>query len=316
MTPDELALALQLAQVSGAAYEKNEDLDPQRCPCKATLSDIRILTAGQHEIDAVLLAVAGDRQIIAFRGTLPPMDIKNLRNPRSVIRDWLNNTNADLAARDGFQGKVHPGFTKSFNGLLQNGLQTAVDEAVTKKLKLQFTGHSKGGALATLAAYHFRKQGLPVDVVMTFGSAQVGDDQFRAEYELLGLRHERFEHAHDIVPSEPEIGVPGVALIPPRPDYRHVGKLRYLNTQGELDSRNDDSALKSERRAERDRRLALLNDMFVGVMGLSEIIPLLADHAIDPFHPDQSVLRKTLAMLGISKLKLTSYAEVLERLCQ
>ena len=82
------------------------------------------------------------------------------------------------------------------------------------------------------------------------------------------------------------------------------------------DSRNDDSALKSERRAERDRRLALLNDMFVGVMGLSEIIPLLADHAIDPFHPDQSVLRKTLAMLGISKLKLTSYAEVLERLCQ
>lgn len=314
MTQEELKLALQLAQVSGAAYEKNADLDPQRCPCKSTLTDIRILTAGEREIDAVLLAVAGDQQIVAFRGTLPPMDVKNLRDPRSVIRDWMNNTNADLAAKDGFKGKVHPGFAESFKGLLKNGLQTAVDEAMTKKLRLQFTGHSKGGALATLAAYHFRKQGIPVEVVMTFGSAQVGDAEFRTEYELLGLRHERFEHAHDIVPSEPEIGVPGIALIPPRPDYRHVGTLRYLNVQGELDSRNEDSDLKSERGAERDRRLALLNDMFVGLMGLSETVPLLADHAIDPFHPDQTVLRKTLALLGVTKLKLTSYAEVLERL--
>lgn len=310
MTNDDLKLAYQLAQASGAAYEKNETLNPTRCPWPSTLTEVQIVTAGKREIDAVLLGVANDRQIVAFRGTLPPMDLKNLRDPRSILRDWWNNTNADLSNRKEFKGSVHPGFADSFLGLVEAGLQAAIENAVQKKLKLQFTGHSKGGALATLAAYYFRKQGHPIDVVMTFGSAQVGDDTFRTDYESLSLRHERFEHGHDLVPYEPEIGVPGTALIPARPDYRHVGNLRYLNHRGELDSRNN-ADIEAERRRELDRRLALLNDMFVGLMHLGDTISLIADHAIDPFHPDQSLLRKGLALTGVTKLELTSYVEVL-----
>lgn len=70
--------------------------------------------------------------------------------------------------------------------------------------KLVLSGHSLGGALAMLGAYHFAKRRLcPIHAVVTFGAPKVGAEEFRQAYEnpVLGLKDRtlRLEAADDLV---------------------------------------------------------------------------------------------------------------------
>jgi predicted lipase len=66
------------------------------------------------------------------------------------------------------------------------------------------TGHSLGGALATLAALDLRiSLGLPDVRVVSFGSPRVGNDIFSKWFEEEIGPHWRFTHNRDIVPSVP-----------------------------------------------------------------------------------------------------------------
>eukprot|EP00198_Chlamydomonas_reinhardtii_P003239 XP_001692575.1 predicted protein [Chlamydomonas reinhardtii] len=72
------------------------------------------------------------------------------------------------------------------------------------------TGHSLGGALATLSALDLVvNQGLTIGGVYTFGSPRVGDDRFRIMYEQSGLANVtwRFVHRKDAIPQVPPKGV-------------------------------------------------------------------------------------------------------------
>jgi hypothetical protein len=67
--------------------------------------------------------------------------------------------------------------------------------------QLWITGHSKGGAIAALAAVRLQAEGVTPRIV-TFGAPKVGDEDFAAAYDAR-FTHTRYEYADDIVPHLP-----------------------------------------------------------------------------------------------------------------
>lgn len=76
--------------------------------------------------------------------------------------------------------------------------------------KLVITGHSLGGAVATLAAAVFRKQGLEL-TLYTFGSPRVGNEAL-AKYISASGTNFRVTHLNDPVPRLPPLTL----------GYRHI----------------------------------------------------------------------------------------------
>jgi hypothetical protein len=215
------------------------------------------LVGGPREIDACLVGEIADGVVVAFRGTLP-LDIH--RAP--TLFDWLNDFNADPVKADGFPGHVHSGFLLALIALAPRLTVELARQRVgpLAAKPLLVTGHSKGGAVAALAAWQLQAGGIPVKVV-TFAGAKAGDADFRTAYDAK-VDHTRYEYNNDIVPhlppsqdgflrvltSLPVVGARFQGL--KRFDYEPVGVLRYIDQSGRL---HDDEPML---RVERDLTLA------------------------------------------------------------
>ena len=152
--------------------------------------------AGQDAIDAVLVGSVAEGTVVAFRGTIPPGDAAF--TGFQVLLDWMQDFEATLTQAPGVPGLVHEGFWEALEALWAPLLA----EARRRGGPLLITGHSKGGAMATLAAWRFAAEGLPVASVLTFGSPRAGDGDFVAAFDRK-LRQARFEFGDDIVPHLP-----------------------------------------------------------------------------------------------------------------
>jgi hypothetical protein len=235
-----------------------------------------IVDGGPREIDACLVGEIQDGLVVAFRGTLP-FNIHQI----SSIRDWINDFEANPIRADGFPGFVHEGFFSALSVLIP-AIETQLQQQRIGSLAdkpLLITGHSKGGAVAGLAAWKF--QGIdrvPVKVV-TFAAAKPADASFRAAYTQAGIDHARYEYSNDIVPHVPLSNGGFVDILnvfpPMRPlfdglerfDYQPVGVLRYINQLGQI---QDDEPLL---RHQRDARLVA--DLLTG-----HFAQIGSDHAI------------------------------------
>jgi len=104
------------------------------------------------------------------------------------------------------------------------------------------TGHSLGGALATLAAARLCDAKYPLNVVYTFGSPRVGNPDFCTAYQPT---HYRFVNNDDIVPRVPAdkllaLNRELLAFLKHPLDagkhftYGHTGKLKYFDHDGKL----------------------------------------------------------------------------------
>jgi len=225
-----------------------------------------VYTAGLDGIDGCLVGQIEDGLILAFRGTIP----FDLESPPSV-QDWVSDFHAVPISVTGFPGAVHAGFS---------GALTALWPDITAELQRQsagappgrpllITGHSKGGAMAALAAWALKAiAGTPPLKVVTFAAAKPGDANFRAAYQAAGIDHIRYEYNIDIVPHLPlsDGGFLDVLAKFPltalpwfhdlftdmeRFDYQPVGTLQYIEGNGQI---VDDSP---QLRAQRDQTLAV-----------------------------------------------------------
>ena len=132
-----------------------------------------------------------DVTIIAFRGT-------------SNMPNWAQNFDvAQTSILAGSSAKVHEGFKKAFlDNVYQATASTCrIRDAVDcrtwsmRDFLLQYhdqeshllvTGHSLGGAIATVCAYYLHTaEQWPVSAVVTFASPRVGNEQFVREYSRL-----------------------------------------------------------------------------------------------------------------------------------
>ncbi len=219
-----------------------------------------VVRQGPLEIDACLVGEIEDGIVVAFRGTLP----FNIHQITSLL-DWINDFEADPVTVANFPGAVHQGFLDALN-LLHPGIETQLQQQRTGSLAqkpLLVTGHSKGGAIAGLAAWKFQQiDQIPVKVV-TFAAAKPADADFRAAYIQAGIDHVRYEYNNDIVPHVPLSDGGFVDILKAIPfvsanfdgiarfDYQPVGILRYINQLGQIE--DDSPGL----RATRDASLVL-----------------------------------------------------------
>jgi hypothetical protein len=158
--------------------------------------------------------------IVAFRGTLP-----------TSLPNWLTDFEPTLVPlTEGSEptcvASVHCGFRRAAQALLGDrsqsegsGLRAYLASRLAKNpgLRLWFTGHSLGAALATLAAYEMGN----VQALYTFGSPRVGDGRFAELFAEADIPHYRVVHHDDVVPHVP-------ISLPPVFGYEHVGDLKYI----------------------------------------------------------------------------------------
>ena len=152
--------------------------------------------------------------VVAFRGTLPP----SATDPDSWL-DWLQNFFAIPASSPSgpnqVPGQVHSGFFNATTSIIQqvHNLVLALDPAGDAPVFV--TGHSKGGAMATIGAYLLSQdRGVPnVQPVITIASPRPGDVNFQTGFEAV-MSQTRYENDRDLVP-----------LVPPPLDF--IGRMTH-----------------------------------------------------------------------------------------
>ncbi len=179
--------------------------------------------------------------VVACRGTEP--------------NEW-NDIKADADAVSvvtGALGRVHRGFNQEVDDLWP----MLEDALVENRKTLWFTGHSLGGAMATICAgrcYLSEIESMP-QALFTYGSPRVGDKRF---VNFVELNHKRWVNNNDIVTRVP----------PAWMGYRHAGQEMYLNRNGQLQQ------LKGWK-----KNLDRVRGMLRGVLDFR--IDAFSDHSID-----------------------------------
>lgn len=161
----------------------------------------------EHEKSGTQAFVAhnSDFVIVCFRGT--EMDRRDILTDLKIR--LVNNS---------YGGKVHQGFKQALDSVWEDMYDylDIITDFGSSKIKVWFTGHSLGGALATLAAARYAKpQG-----IYTMASPRCGDKQF---CNLVPKNHWRFVHNNDVV-----------CMLPPAIAYRHAGHLVHIDDQGHV----------------------------------------------------------------------------------
>ena len=132
--------------------------------------------------------------------------------------DWIDNINA--FARAELFGEFHRGFWNSTEDIWAEMYATYKELMSQKKRSLFITGHSLGGAMATIAAAKLVHRDLPFISVYTFGQPRVMTRStariFNAECKS---RFYRFQNNNDIVTRVP------ARLM----GYSHVGNCIYIS---------------------------------------------------------------------------------------
>jgi hypothetical protein len=233
--------------------------------------------AGPDRIDAALVGETDSEIIVAFRGTLPP----NYVDEGEAGLDWLDDFDALLVPDPGIPGNVHQGFLSSLDAVWGDiGPAVHALVAASPAKPVYVTGHSKGGAVANLAAMRL-KPALPDATplaVVTFAAARAGDQDFANAYAAAITRSDRYEYADDIVPHIPpsdafadifqDVPIVENKLAQWKLGYVSVGTLHFFDWEGGIDT---DSALL------RLRRLTALGQLVIKSGGLTIIA---GDHSI------------------------------------
>lgn len=158
-------------------------------------------------------------------------------------------------------------------------------QARTKGKPLYVTGHSKGGAMANIAATRFVAAGIK-PYVCTFEAARAGDPAFAEGYAKLVANAVRYEFQDDIVPHLPPSeafrtlfrALPDFAakfdqmqaqMAGAFPNYVSVGDLHFVDWQNQIVP--DNAALEAQ-------RIAHLLTLIVEINGEK----IINDHSIGP----------------------------------
>ena len=145
------------------------------------------------------VTIYNEMLLICFRGTESTTDILKDLN---IIRTEFNIPNYNKK-----QLYVHGGFYSQFNDVhefINKDILEYLDNDKYKTKTILFTGHSLGGALATLGACYFGVVYPSILVnCVTFGSPRVGCNQFIKVFAEHCNNSYRFVNENDPVPSFP-----------------------------------------------------------------------------------------------------------------
>jgi len=138
------------------------------------------------------------------------------------LTDWMYDLNIcphlmsrDVIVHSGFYRQLHDG---GIYDDIRNTLRAALLRHPTYTICT--TGHSLGGALATLFAYEYSTEYTQPVTVITFGSPKIGNEAFHRSFSTSQhLKHYRVAVSSDTITALP-------------PFYHHVGILITLSDDG------------------------------------------------------------------------------------
>ena len=207
-----------MATLAKLVYEKKDEdhSAPDETKILRRLRDLDpafedVVPFDKHSSQAMLVKHA-HYAVATFRGT-------------DELADWWDNL--DAISAPGPLGSVHRGFQDALMDVwpaMRAQLQKF--RKASPGLPLWLTGHSLGGAMATLAAAELIAQDRPFYGGYTFGQPRCGDRSFARTFNIEAKdRFFRFQNNNDIVTRAPA-RIMG---------YSHVGQYIYITSDGELD---------------------------------------------------------------------------------
>ena len=206
-----VANAAMMAELARAVYLSNDEGAPD---AEAILEELQAGDGGFQGVwpfdmrsSQACVVVHEDFICAAFRGT-------------NELADWRDNV--QVGKVKGPFGRVHRGFQSA---LMDVWPAMRARLANYPQRPLWLTGHSLGGAMATLAAAQLADADESFIGVYTFGSPRCGGKKFSRVYEIeAGARSHRVHNNSDIVTRFPTRQM----------NYRHVGRLAYITESGEI----------------------------------------------------------------------------------
>jgi hypothetical protein len=176
------------------------------------------------------VAARADVVVVAFRGS-------------TELIDWMGDFNFPQydGAEHGLPGRVHRGFADALDAAWP-ALQTLIEASVDRHQPVWVTGHSLGGAEATMTAVRLATLGVTPGPLYTFGAPRAGNGDFaRAADMLLGRAVYRVVNESDLVPRLPPSAAAADGASPIVPfaggvaaswlrdlDYLHPGQMKWF----------------------------------------------------------------------------------------
>ena len=150
-------------------------------------------------------------------------------------KDFQNDASIDKVGFIEDGEKVHIGFKSCWESVVgdtYDAIDTALENLQGETTDIVVSGHSLGGAVATLYAYSIKKHFPHYNVsATTIGSPRVGNKVFKENYDKSGIDTLRIVHNNDLVTHTPYIG------------FQHVNYQVRLDTDG--NRLKNDKSLKS-----------------------------------------------------------------------
>lgn len=163
--------------------------------------------------------------IISYRGT-------QTDKLKSAVKDWTTNSNIKMIDCKYGQGKVHSGFQKSFFTsweIIKNYIEK---HSANGSKKVYVTGHSLGGALATLCygaliSENKKENKIQLGGLYTFGQPKLGCKLYAKNFINYRNKIIRVQNCTDPVP-----------LLPPslfgKNKYKHISKEKTISWKEEF----------------------------------------------------------------------------------
>ncbi len=189
-----------------------------------------VVAGGDFGVNVALIGRIPEGLVICYRGTLA-FDNKMLPEAQRIL-DWCVDFHAELKPWYPGTGLCHSGFSAAVESIAGK-----VEAATSPGMRI-YTGHSKGGALAQLAALRYCQIAHRPAVCTTFGAPRCGNEDFVEALSDSPVSLMRYEAAGDVVPHvpfEPRVAemlakVFGREL--PRADYMSAGRLAFVHADG------------------------------------------------------------------------------------
>eukprot|EP00177_Eucheuma_denticulatum_P001215 GFKZ01002194.1.p1 GENE.GFKZ01002194.1~~GFKZ01002194.1.p1 ORF type:complete len:1182 (+),score=161.31 GFKZ01002194.1:390-3935(+) len=182
-----------------------------------------------------LVVDCSDRIIITFKGTTSMRNLRtslqmNHERLSMIIRTSVSGEDEAgrlkrLFGRRYINGKIHKGFAVAYRNVADEIMEEVRVLRERKQRPVFLTGHSLGGALATICSLDLW---VKLDIsrreifVSTFGSPRVGNKDFASVYKEVVPLHWRIVVDPDMIAKLPNVG------------YTHVGKKVVLTPHGDM----------------------------------------------------------------------------------
>jgi len=289
-------MAIRLAKICLWVYDFDDTREAELLSFgeESPILETQVTDGARNPTSSVGIVEYQNLVIVAFQGTITEFGRDGVFRFDSLM-DWIQNFRIKLLATNstGLPGLVHEGFYEQLD-LVYDQVKLALP---AENKPIIVTGHSQGGAIATLATKRLKNDGFPVRESYTFAAPRAADAVFARS---IRTPFHRVEFGHDIVPHVPPLlthrGVLGTELsalgrffdLPEilvalhdltkrlkKNSYQGVGRLTYRGDRGKL-MRDLTAAQEKSLFHPRKRQLLLAGKRLVRHHGLDHYIGMFS----------------------------------------